>query len=297
MTLTRRRFLVTASLAGLAAAVGYAAPAPEVIWRGRVFGAEASIRLRSDAPERARSAIRAALGEIARVERAASLYRRDSELVRLNRTGVIVNPSTTLSGLLALCDALHAATEGAFDPSVQPLFTALAGGGDAARALGRVGWQRVSLTGREVRLGRGMALTLNGIAQGWAADRVAEALAARGFDEVMIDTGELRALGGGAGRGAGWPVQLQGRTLQLADRALATSEPLGTVLDRAGRIGHILDPRQGAVLPRWRKLAVSAPDAAVADGLSTALCLLDEEAQARALRHFPAARIEARLPA
>lgn len=297
MTQGRRRFLVTASLAALGLALGAAPATRAFTWRGRVFGAEAAIVLRGDDPARARSAIRAALREIARVERAASLQRADSELARLNRAGVLANPSPTLAQLLALSDALNAATEGAFDPSVQPLFAALAGNGDAAGALGRVGWHRVSLSAGEVRLAPGMALTLNGIAQGWAADRVAEALAARDFQDVMIDTGELRASGDAEMRGAGWPVRLDGSTLWLSGRALATSEPLGTVLDRAGRIGHILDPRRGAVPARWRKLAVSAPEAALADGLSTALCLLDEAAQARALARFPAARLEARLPA
>ena len=55
----------------------------------------------------------------------------------------------------------------------------------------------------EIRLARpGMALTLNGLAQGFAADRLAEVAARHGLTDVLIDTGEARALGRPAGRGA-----------------------------------------------------------------------------------------------
>ena len=41
----------------------------------------------------------------------------------------------------------------------------------------------------------GMAITLNGIAQGYITDRVADLLRNEGFDQAMVDLGEWRALG------------------------------------------------------------------------------------------------------
>ena len=122
-----------------------------------------------------------------------------------------------------------------------------------------------------------MGLTLNGIAQGYIADRVAALLEAEGLTDILIDTGEHRALGQMPG-GGGWPVTLaQGGSVALRDRALATSAPLGTVFDGAGRYGHILDPRTGEpAAPVWRAVSITAPSAALADALSTAACLMPD---------------------
>ena len=63
------------------------------------------------------------------------------------------------------------------------------------------------------------------------------------------------------------------------------------VLDPARRTGHILDPRSGRPVTRWRTVSVTAPSAAEADALSTAFCILDRTAIGVALRQFPGARI------
>jgi thiamine biosynthesis lipoprotein len=171
---------------------------------------------------------------------------------------------------------------------VQPLWTTYAEAFAAGRApdgaaldaaRGRVGWEAVEVAPGRVAFARpGMALTLNGIAQGDIADRVTDLLEAEGLGDILVDTGELRALGGRPG-GGDWRVQLpEGRSTGLRDRALATSAPLGTVFDAAGRVGHILDPRSGRPAPAsGRSVTVTAPTAALADALSTALCVLEEE--------------------
>ncbi len=56
----------------------------------------------------------------------------------------------------------------------------------------------------------------------------------------------------------------------------ATSAPRGTVFDAAGQVGHILDPRNGRPGGSWRQVTVTASNAALADGLSTAFCLMSE---------------------
>ena len=131
------------------------------------------------------------------------------------------------------------------------------------------------------------------------ADRVAALLEAEGLSDILIDTGELRALGGQPGGGV-WPVRLaQGGEVGLRERALATSAPLGTTFDPEGRCGHILDPRTGQPEPSaWRAVSVTAPQAALADALSTALCLTKVKAEADAVcDHFADVTIESLLPA
>ncbi len=96
--------------------------------------------------------------------------------------------------IISLSARVHEATGGVFDPTIQPLWLALALGGDAAVARQQVGWNKVQLTADGIRLAPGSQLTFNGIAQGYCADRVAAFLRAEGYDHVLVDTGEICAL-------------------------------------------------------------------------------------------------------
>lgn len=288
--LNRRRFLAISA----AAAAGLAAPGAPAgtrqAWTGIALGARASIRL--DHPQAEAIAGRAA-AEIARLETIFSLFRADSALSRLNAAGRLEAPPPELLACLALSGAVHAASGGAFDPTVQPLWALWAERAAAdsrprpaelSEARARGGWPDLRFDAAAVTLADGMALTLNGIAQGYIADRIADLLAAEGLTDILIDTGEMRALGQRPG-GGDWPVRLaQGGEAPLRDRALATSAPLGTVFDAAGRFGHILDPRTGEpVAPHWAGVSITAPSAALADALSTAACLMPDRGAIDAL--------------
>ncbi|MDH3263319.1 MAG: FAD:protein FMN transferase [Paracoccaceae bacterium] len=296
----RRRFL---AIAAAAIAAPGTLRAGTAAWRGTALGAAASITLGGTGAAAADETFAAVAAELERLEQVFSLYRPESALSRLNRDGRLGAPPGDLVNLLALSDALHAATGGAFDPTVQPLWLALARGGatdarptpEAASDL--VGWSGVAFDAAGIALSRpGMALTLNGVAQGHIADRIAALLGALGYRDVLVDMGEIAARG--SRHGTAWSADVAApdgqvlRRLNLRDRALAVSAPLGTLIDRERTIGHILDPRAGAVAPERLLVAVSAASAAVADGLSTGCCLLSEAGAARAVAEFPGARLE-----
>lgn len=277
--LNRRRFLsISASAACLA---GRARANTYRQWTGTGLGARMTITL--DHPDGDRIA-RMAFAEIERLEDIFSLYRSNSVLARLNRDGALQNPPFEFLECLSLSDTVHRATGGLFDPTVQPLWRLhaerVAEGrrptqDEIAEALKNVGFDRIGISSETVRLPRGAALTLNGVAQGYVADCVASLLARQGMTDILIDAGELVALGGP------WPVAIDGHRggspVSLRDRALATSAPLGTVLDAEGRIGHILDPRTGeASDPIWRSVTVTSASATLADALSTAVVLMEK---------------------
>ncbi|SFJ42248.1 FAD:protein FMN transferase [Celeribacter neptunius] len=280
----RRRFLTIASASCLIAA----APAHAFRWQGITLGARAQIILdHPDAPRLSRMA----QAEISRLEAVFSLYDRRSELSRLNRAGRLDGPAFELLDCLAMCRRVHDVTEGRFDPTVQPLWQALAEAAVAGRAPAperlaaakrAIGFDRLRFDSASVKLAPGQALTLNGIAQGYIADRVAALLRANGIDDVLIDTGEILAMGMGPGRG-GWPVSITreaGKWL-LLDRAIATSASAGTEI--APGQGHILDPRLGDLAQGVSQISVSAPSAALADGLSTGLILTRTRSEAETL--------------
>ncbi|HRO14302.1 MAG TPA: FAD:protein FMN transferase [Paracoccus sp. (in: a-proteobacteria)] len=299
--LGRRRFIAIASVAVLA---GTAARAQIPIrqWRGIALGAEARLILAHPDADRMIAAARA---ELSRLEGIFSLYRPDSALSRLNAAGVLEAPPTELVEVLALSRLVHDATGGLFDPSVQPLWQthaqAAAAGraadhAELARALAATGWDGVTVAPDRVALARpGMSLTLNGIAQGYITDRVADRLRGLGLADVVVEMGELRALGHPPDAGA-WPVTLtNGQAVPLRDRALASSAPRGTCFDAEGRLGHVIDPRTGQPsAAAWTLVSVSAPQAALADALSTAGCLMpDRAALESAAARFAGVRIEA----
>ena len=176
---TRRRFLTIA--AGLAA-TGLGprrARAELTCWRGVALGAEAQIILdHPDAP----AIIARARAEISRLEAVFSLFQGNSALSRLNATGHLDAPPFELLECLALAGRVHAATGGLFDPTVQPLWRLYAehfqsGGREAgpapaalAAARAKVGLDAVLASPERISFARpGMALTLNGMAQGFAA--------------------------------------------------------------------------------------------------------------------------------
>ena len=291
--ITRRRFLT------LSAAAALALPGRSTTrhdWRGTALGAEARLTLSGASDRQARHIFARVAATLAGIEAQFSLY-RDSALTRLNRDGHLAHPAPEVRELFALAGQIHTATGGLFDPSVQPLWLALATGGDPAAARALVGWSRVRMTSQEIRLDPGMALTFNGIAQGHAADRIAGLMRDEGLTDVLIDMGEVRALGRRPD-GAAWAAQIAGpdgsplAALALTDRALATSSPLGTRIGPGPGpgIGHILHPQ--GLPPRWQTVSVSAPLAAIADALSTAACLMDRAAIDRALAACPGARLE-----
>ncbi len=306
---TRRRFIhVSAAAAGLAllpvrrgpsAAVASAANPHLRTWRGVALGADATLQIHHPDPATADRLIVRCRAEVARLERIFSLYREDSALRRLNRDGRLDDPPLELVELLGRAEAFSRLTAGAFDVTVQPLWDLYAahfstqrpdpaGPGRAAIAatLAHVGHDGVELAAAGVRLTKpGMALTLNGIAQGYITDLVVDLLRHEGIDHSLVDMGEIRALGSRPS-GSPWSVGLEDPTapgtvaerIAIIDQAVATSGGYGTQFDPQGRFNHIFDPRTGETSWRYLSVSVIAPTATVADALSTGFSLMPVDA-------------------
>lgn len=294
---TRRRALFIGATLAAGAAASRAFAAGVVRWSGQALGAHAQIELTGVSTDAARPVFHAVESEIARLEGIFSLFRTDSALVRLNRGGRLSDPPPELLEVLAMAGTAHAETGGLFDPTVQPLFAFYAdfftrrhrrktpdqAMRDAALAL--VGFDAVAFDVKEVVYRKpGMAMTLNGIAQGYITDRIAALLRQRGFADMLLDIGEIRAVGHGLD-GNGWRVGLKtapgsdaiGERLRLADEAVATSMMLGTTFDEGGTAGHILHPKRGLVTHYRQRASVVDPSAAHADALSTAVILMTDD--------------------
>ncbi len=261
----RRRFIKIAA----AALVSPKLASAETAWGGIALGAEVSILLRGhradakDAMDGIRSILRAMEAEF-------SIFDATSAICRLNRTGAL-HPSADFRALCVASDRAHRLTDGMFDPTVQSLWLARAAGLDERAGRAAIGWNRIVL-GEEIKMEAGQAITFNGIAQGYATDRIKAFVADRGFGPALIDIGEYAALGGPFAIGIEDPsFGLLGRR-HLTDAAVATSSPGAMTL---GGGSHILGP--SGEVPLWSTVSVEADSATLADGLSTALVFMQRD--------------------
>lgn len=304
--LNRRRFIsITASAAGLGlfpSGIGAKEGLQTVSWDGQALGASASIVIHHHDRATAGLLVEQAVIEVARLERVFSLYRHDSALSELNRIGVLAAPPPELVALLERSRVVWELSGGAFDPTVQPLWTLLAshfGGADPDpagpsetrlhEALNLVGFGNVLFSEDRIAFARrGMALTLNGIAQGFITDRIVDVLRRGGIKKSLVDMGEIRAIGPRPDGGP-WKVGVERApgearfftVLEIEDKAVATSSADGFRFDDASRFGHLIDPGSGLGASRYRGVAVVAPDATTADAFSTAFSLLQPDAVQR----------------
>jgi thiamine biosynthesis lipoprotein len=249
-----------------------------------------------DAPDE--GAFEAAFAEVRRLEGLLSDWQPQSQLGLLNRAGS-GETGPELEEVLDLCLAVARETQGAFDPSVGALVQlwrraradgSLPAESEQQSARATIGWQALELDrgAHRARLSKpGMALDLGGIGKGYALDRAAAVLRARGCSRALLDFGgQLLALDAPAGR-RGWPVAVRDPRggerplfeLELCRASLSTSadDELGFELG-GRRISHILDPRSGAPVEGRLCACVLAPDGARADAWSTALYVLGAEA-------------------
>ena len=292
----KRRNLFQASLGlGLLGALGAskavdaaAAQADELHWQERPLlglGTTLSLRVAHRDAAVAQRALDGAVATIRHVEAQMSLFDSGSALSQLNRDGALPDPHPDLLGILRLAQSVSARSGGAFDVTVQPLWEAfeaaqrearLPSGQAVLQARSRVDWQALEISPRRIRFMKpGMGITLNGIAQGYAADLVRRQLKADGIEHALINTGEWAALGQPDAQ-HGWALgianprderQLISRLL-MDGRSIATSADNQTMFSSDFKNHHIFDPHTGYSPLELASVTVAATSCALADALT-----------------------------
>jgi len=257
-------------------------------WRSRTFNAMGTSMAFQAAHADAGlvdRALDAAVVDIRRIEEQMSLFRPDSALSELNRTGVLHRPPADLLSVLQTAQQVSRRSGGAFDVTVQPLWQTF----DAAKQQGRlpttqeiaaarkrVEWRAVNVSAEVIRLARpGMGVTLNGIAQGYAADKVRERLRSHQIEHALIDAGEWASLGQPAHAGD-WtlgiadPRHAQRLLTGIAMRGacVATSADDQCFFSPDFAYHHIFDPQTGTSPTELSSVTVLAPTCVMADALT-----------------------------
>jgi len=295
-------------------------PADLYQWNGTALGSPARLLLYHPRQVVVQHVMALCTAEIERLEWIFALYRDDSEVARVNRDGRVTRPSHDLLLVLSACARLSALTDGAFDVTVQPLWElyarhffdaqTLTPEGPEPRAIAAarllVNWQEIEFSGKQVALRRpGMGVTLNGIAQGYVADRIAGILRDNGFDRLLCDFGksEICVIGRHADDRP-WRVGLADPrqpekfavVLDLLQGSLCTSGGYGTKFEASGQYHHLFDTATGTSANRYISASVFAQSAMVADALSTALYVTPPWRSRELLANYPGATARMTFP-
>jgi len=311
MSVSRRRFFSLALGAG-GLALGstnlgrWCSDGPHKTWAersGHALGTHVSMELYHADSARAERALDAAFAELASVENILSLYRADSQLSCLNRDGAIDNPHPYLLEVLTCAQSVAARSGGAFDVTVQPLWQlyyaakkngVLPSEREIAATRAKVDYRKLEVSNRSVRFTeRGMAATFNGIAQGYAADRVSRILQDHGVVHALVNTGEIGSLGKKPSAEP-WTVGIQDPRNSDAYAALAnldslflsTSGDYNTTFSQDRAYNHIFDPQTGISPCHFSSVTVVSPSGMLADAYSTTLFVLGAERGAQLLAQW-----------
>ena len=232
------------------------------------------------------------------IDRLASRFRDDSELSRLNASaGHPYAGSPDLIEVLEVAVRAARLTDGLVTPTVGAALCAIgydrdfdAMTSDAGTLPGPVpvpDWRelRIDAATGSVELRAGTVIDLGATAKAWAADRIAESIAAR------LDCGVLVSLGGdisvsGPAPTDGWTVAVADRCVDEPNSALdvvsitggglATSGTATRTWQRDGRVvHHLIDPRSGLSAPScWTSVTVAAGTCVDANTAATAAMIL-----------------------
>lgn len=277
--------------------------------RENVLGTSFRLELATSTASSAERALRAVLEEIESQRMVFSTYDFDSELGKINALPLDSRREVQISRSLALVLRsslrLEKSSHGAFDPylgSLIDLWHRAVGEGKtpseaalSACIAGRPGFEvRKRKRGRRsvylLSCQQPGRFELSGIAKGYIMDRALHSIQEM-VQGALLDIGGDIVVSGGPGgdRGAGWPIDIADPKrpaendlpldrVMLKHMAIATSGSYARPMVVAGQPhSHILDPRTGHPADEVLGATVIAPDAATADSLATAVCVLGPE--------------------
>jgi thiamine biosynthesis lipoprotein len=253
--------------------------------------------------DEARAAVESVLADI---DLAASRFRSDSQISRLNSAGGAWVPiGTTLAHVLRVGVDAAEWTAGLVDPTVGGLlvdygydrtFAAVAPDGPPVSLAVRqsADWTSIELDEAQLRarVPGGVVVDLGATAKGLAADLAAAAATAATGAGVVVGLGGDISVDGPAPVD-GWPVTIAdvsdlslpyaddaSQTVVLREGGLATSSVSARRWRRGGsELHHIIDPRSAAPADGpWRTVSVTGVTCALANAASTAAVVLGDGA-------------------
>jgi len=272
-----------------------------------IMGTRCYVQLWADDPDKGNAAIDAVMDELRRIDNLMSHYKPESQLSQINAhaNDYPVQVDKELFDLIKLSTRYSQITDGAFDITyasvgylfnyrerIRPTETQI------KAALPSVNWRNLILDEEHhsVRFGHpGMRIDLGGIGKGYAADRGAQILKARGITNAIVTAGgDTRIVGDRHGRP--WLVAIRHpdnpqkvvTRIPLSDCGVSTSGDYERFFDEDGvRYHHIIDPHTGHSASKVRSATIIAPTATQTDGMSKTAFVLGAEKTLEIINRMP----------
>jgi len=301
--MNRRRAITTLGAATIGCFTACRKSDPLRTFSTIAFGTEVSFQVHGISEANFENLAAKCTARLREMESLFSLYQEDSAIRRLNREGLLKDPHAEFLSLLRTALGFGEKTDGLFDITVQPLWDWRQRWKDASheerqtlyeetwdKTLALVDFRKVTAGEESVSFATpGMAITLNGIVQGYATDQIVALVKKSGVPNALVNIGEYAALGN-APDGKPWTIELAatGETVALpTGRALAVSAGSGHTFDPDGRLHHIFRPSDGMNTRPYSSIVVTASTATVADALSTTLTVASMKERKAILVNFP----------
>lgn len=301
--MNRRRaisLLATSSLLGLSACQR---SEPIKTFTGFAFGTDINFQLYGVSDHEFATLSNTCVTRLREIESLFNLQDAESMIHYLNRDGEVYDAPEEFVRLIETSLSIGSRTGGLFDITVQPLWDwrqkwkdadviqrSILEGDAWQQALTLVDYRKVIITLNKVSFATpGMAITLNGIVQGYATEQIRGIFQKSGVKNALIDIGEYAAIGN-APDGKPWIVVISANNQSLelpSGRALAVSSGSGHTFDPEGRFNHIFRPIDGSNPASRKTIVITAPNATLADALSTTLSIASEAERRIILAKFP----------
>jgi len=258
-----------------------------------IVGASSEITFYCRDDSLARTIIKECDEELIRLHTLLNRFSDTSLVSSLNKQYRVAAPADIIE-LVELCDSISHMTDGLFDISVAPYMELWgyyqheyqAPDSHSIQLLKRqVDYQKIITTEDSIFIQPFMKIDFGGIAQGYAADRVAMILRDHRIKSALINIGgEIVAIGRSPEQRR-WRIGIkhpreQGiiETVEIEDHAVSTSgdyEKFFVVEQK--RLPHIIDPTTGYPAQGFASVTIFAKSAAFADAIATATAIMGPE--------------------
>jgi len=293
---TRRNFI---SLSAIAASsillpLDLFASLRKVSWSGKSLGSNSSITIYTKDEKYAKKSIKEALEEVNRLENIFSLFRNNSEIVKLNKNGFLNNPQKEFIELLNFAKKISKLSDGYFDVTVQNLWIAYSKFSNNEELLKDelqkrkklISWKNIQISKERISFKKtGVKITLNALAQGFITDKISTFFKQKGLENVLVNFGEFRSLGRPS-ENRDWRLSINNtkNIISLKDLAVSTSASFGTRFNK--KYHHLFNPKNSLSANSNESISVVATSAALADALSTTLAIMPKEKREAFIQNF-----------
>ena len=283
---------------------------------GETMGTSYNVKIVGKVKQRELKKLHARIeSRLTEINRQMSTWDPESEIARFNQqeSTAPFQCSESFATVVRQALELSQATDGAFDPTLQPLLNLWGFGSEGddrqvpsseeiSKTRNLTGWKKVDINeDAELRKSEpGLSLALGAIAKGYGVDAIGEILNALGYENWFAEIGGEVVVRGLNSEGVPWKIGIQHPTtnpidarlqgiLHITNGSIATSGDYRNYIQEDDVVySHILDPRTGyAVRSDTASVTVSAPSCMDADGIATALFVMGDQQGLRWVEQRP----------